>query len=335
LDGRREKGWNAMKTVLVTGSTGNVGRAVVHELLRLGVPTRAALLSANLQEVDGAPAVPFNFRDAATWSAALDGVGGIFLMRPPEIADVDQTLVPFLNAARQAGVEQISFLSLIGVDKNKKIPHYAVEQALLQAGMGYTFVRPGFFMQNATGAYRDDIRFRNQIIVPAAKGKLAFIDTRDIGAVAAKTLAEPGHAGKIYSITGSEALNFHQVAQIISQAVGRTITYTQPSAAEFRTHQRRVGAPEEFIAVMNGIYFPVRMGWAAGITQEFATLMGRPPIRFEQFAIDNAAAWSLPSAEERASYEAKLATLPPVQKEGWWARLTGRFGGGPAGTIRV
>lgn len=316
-----------MKTILVTGPTGNVGREVVRELQRLGASVRAAVIEEGLSEVEGAPAVHFDFRDSATWPAALDGVSGIFLMRPPEMADVEVTLVPFLNAAREAGVEQVTFLSLIGVDKNKKIPHYAVEQALFKAGMGWTMVRPGFFMQNANTAYRDDIRFRNEITVPAGKGKLALIDVRDIAAVIAKSLAEPGHAGKIYSITGSEQLNFDDVAAKISTAVGRKITYTNPSSSAFRTHQRRLGAAEDYIDVMDGIYFPVRMKLAGGKTDEFAALMGRQPILFDQYAKDYASSWELPTAEERAAYEAKLAAIPPVKEESWWTRLTNRSGG--------
>lgn len=75
------------------------------------------------------------------------------------MAHVDVMLIPLFEKAKQAGVRQIVFLSPIGVDKNKKIPHYAVEQAILPSGIPYTFVRPGFFMQNATQAYRDEIPF--------------------------------------------------------------------------------------------------------------------------------------------------------------------------------
>lgn len=324
-----------MKTILVTGATGNVGREVVREILRLGHGARAAVLERDLVDVEGAPAVHFNFRSPAEWPAVLAGVDSLFLMRPPEMADVDATLVPFLQAARTAGVRHISFLSLIGVDKNKRIPHYAVEQALRASGIAFTFVRPGFFMQNATGAYRDDIRFRDQIIVPAGRGKLAFIDVRDIGAVAAKTLCEQGHAGAIYSITGARALNFFELAEVIGAAVGRPIRYTNPSSETFRIHQLSTGAAADYVEVMQGIYFPVRLGVAGGVTDDFSRLMGRPPITIEQYAADYAAHWSLPSPEERAAHAARLAAVPPVARRSLWQRLAGRFGGGNTGMGRI
>ncbi|MGL4650185.1 MAG: NmrA family NAD(P)-binding protein, partial [Caldilineaceae bacterium] len=212
-------------------------------------------------------------------------------------------------------------------------PHFAVEQALLKAGMAYTFVRPGFFMQNANTAYRDDIRFRNEINVPAGKGRLALIDVRDVAAVAAKSLAESGHAHKIYSITGSEALRFDEVAALISKATGRTIRYTRPSTSAFRMHQRRMGAAEDYIDVMNSIYFPVRMNLAGGISDEFARIMGRPPILFARYAADYAAQWAAPTTEERAAYDARLAAIPEPPRESWFAGLRDRLGGGGMGRI--
>ena len=65
--------------------------------------------------------------------------------------------------------------------------------------------------------------------MPAGRGNTSFIDVRDIGAVAAKILTENGHAKSAYSITGSEALNYYQVAEMLTQVLGRPITYRKPS----------------------------------------------------------------------------------------------------------
>ncbi len=310
-------------SLLVTGSTGNVGREVIKELKRTGEEVRAAVYEANIADVEGAPAVHFDFRDPSTFAPALAGTKKVFLMRPPDIADVDRTLIPFFDAARKAGVKQIVFLSLIGVDKNKKIPHYAVEQAIVPSGIPYTFVRPGFFMQNATQAYRDDIRFDNRIYVAAGKGKLGFIDVRDIGAVAARAMREDGHENKIYSITGAESLTHFDIAEMISKEIGRTITYANPSNGDYKKHLFAMGYPADFVEVMGGIYFPVRMGWAGGLTDEFATLMGRAPIRFAQFAHDFRDAWSVPTQAERDARAAKLAKVPPPPKESLWSKVKG------------
>jgi uncharacterized protein YbjT (DUF2867 family) len=310
---------------LVTGSTGNVGREVIKDLMRTGDHVRAAVYEEGITEVEGAPAVRFDFRAPSTFAPALEGISKVFLMRPPDIADVDATLIPFFEAAKKAQVRQIVFLSLIGVDKNKKIPHYAVEQAIIPSGIPYTFVRPGFFMQNSIQAYRDDIRFDDRIYVVAGKGKLGFIDVADIGAVAAKALREEGHENKAYSITGPESITHFEVAAMISNAVGRKITYANPSNSDYKAHLFRMGYSADYVEVMGGIYFPVRMGWAGGLTDEFEQLMGRKPRNFADFARDNAALWAPPTQAERDARAAKLATIPPPPTESLWSKVKGFF----------
>ncbi|MCU0509261.1 MAG: NmrA family NAD(P)-binding protein, partial [Anaerolineae bacterium] len=103
---------------------------------------------------------------------------------------MERRLHPAIDAAQAAGVKQIVFLSLMGV--NPRVPHYKVEQKILATGLPYTFVRPSFYMQNLDTFYRDDIRLRDELFVPAGGAKTSFIDVRDIGAVAAMALAEPG-----------------------------------------------------------------------------------------------------------------------------------------------
>jgi uncharacterized protein YbjT (DUF2867 family) len=77
-------------------------------------------------------------------------------MRPPAIADVERYLFPVIDYARSVGVEQIAFLSLLGV--NRRTPHYRAEKDLKECGAPYTFIRPGLYMQNLDMTYRDDIR---------------------------------------------------------------------------------------------------------------------------------------------------------------------------------
>ena len=91
-----------------------------------------------------------------------------------------------------AGVRHIVFLSLIGAEKNKVVPHAKIEQ-LLQAGPAtYTLLRAGFFMQNLSTTHRRDIVENDDVFIPAGKGKTAFVDTRDLAAVAALALTQAG-----------------------------------------------------------------------------------------------------------------------------------------------
>ena len=273
---------------LVTGAGGNVGREVCAELLRRGVPLRAAALDERAAAAvpGGVPWVPFDFARPETYAAALEGVDRVFLMRPPHMAKA-AAFDPFTAAMRAAGVRQVAFLSLLGVEKNPVVPHHAIEKRLRASGLGWTMVRPAFFMQNLTTTHLADLR-AGRIVVPAGNGRTSFIDVRDIGAVAALTLAEDGHVGKAYSITGGEALTYDECAALLSEASGRRIVYTRPSGREFARHMAAQGFPPDYVLVMRGIYLVCRLHLAGRITDELPRLLGRPAISFARFARDSA-----------------------------------------------
>lgn len=273
--------------VLVTGASGNVGREVVRDLLLRTIEVRAAVPDEKAaQEVPkGVPWVPFDFTSPDTFDSALEGVDRVFLMRPPHMSD-PAAFEPFLAAMRQADVRQVTFLSLLGVEKNPIVPHHGIEKGLRDSGLGWTMVRPAFFMQNLTTTHLTDLR-EGRIVVPAGNGRTSFIDVRDIGAVAALTLAEGDHLGKAHSITGREALTYGECAALLSEASKRKIVYTNPSGREFARHMADQGFPPDHIRVMRGIYLVCKLRLAGRITDELPRLLGRPAISFAQFAEDN------------------------------------------------
>jgi NmrA-like family len=173
---------------------------------------------------------------------------------------VKRHLLPVVRAAKDAGVRHVVFLSLLGVEKNQVVPHAKVERFILEAGVPHTFLRPSFFMQNLSTTHRDDIREHHEIFVPAGQGRTGFIDARDIAAVAARTLLEDGHEGKVYDLTGSEALTYAEVAALITEVLGRPIRYPAPGALRFAARWYARQQPVAIIAVMTGIYTVCRPG---------------------------------------------------------------------------
>jgi uncharacterized protein YbjT (DUF2867 family) len=280
--------------ILITGATGNVGRELASLLHSQGHPIRAAVTSAKSAQSLPYPDIPwalFDFDQPATYAAAFAGVDRLFLMRPPHISDIDRSIKPVIEFAASAGVRQIVFLSLIGAESNRVVPHAKVEK-ILQAGVTpYTLLRCGFFMQNLSTTHRQDIVEHNDIFVPAGKGKTAFIDVRDIAAVAAKALTEPGHENQAYPLTGSEALNYYQTAQIFSQVLERPITYSSPTPWRFAWRMWRRGNPLSYVGVVSAIYMTTRFGMAEGVTPDAAKLLGRPPRSMRQFIEDHATVW--------------------------------------------
>ncbi len=282
-----------MSTIFVTGATGNVGSEVARLLHAAGQPVRVGVRPAALpryQAPSGIETAAFDFADPATHAPALRGVRRLFLMRPPAISDTKHFINPLIDAARAAGVEQIVFLSLLGADRLPMVPHAQVEAYLAGAGVPWTVLRPSFFMQNLSTTHRDDIR-AGEILVPAGSGRTSFIDIRDVAAVAARVLSEKGHAYASYALTGVEALDYHQVAQLLSAELGRPIMYRRPSLLRFVRHMRARGLAWPLILVMAGIYTTARLGLAGAITPECAQLLGRQPTTMRQFAHAERAYW--------------------------------------------
>ncbi len=281
--------------IMVTGATGNVGSAIVQELLAKGHKVRAAEFEVERAEAmfgSTVEAVEFDFFKPESFAPALTGIEKMFLMRPPAISDVQQYLFPAIDAAIAAGVKHIVFLSLIGIEKNRIVPHYKVEQYLLQCDVAWTFLRPSFFMQNLNTTHRSEIKDDNEIAVPVGKGKTSFIDVRDIAAVAALALTEAGHENRAYELTGPEALDYNQVTALFSDVLGRDIRYRSPSLLRFIRLQTKKGIKREFALVMAGLYTSTRFGMANKVTDGFKQLTGRDPITLRQYIEDYRESWT-------------------------------------------
>lgn len=281
--------------ILVTGASGNVGGAVVDALTAARVPVRVAGTDvASLgRRHPGLPAVRLDLHDPATFAPALDGAAGLFLIRPPAIATVGPTLNALLDVAAQRRVGHVVFSSVAGADTNRAVPHHRVEAHLRASTLPWTILRPGFFAQNLADAYREDIRRDDRIYLPAGLGRAAFIDAVDIGAAAAAVFAHPAaHRGAGYVLTGGAALDFHEVAAILSRDLGRTIRYEPASAARYLRHVRRQGAPWARAVVQTLLHVGLRSGQAEAVDPTLPRLLGRPPRSLQEYIHEHRATWA-------------------------------------------
>jgi uncharacterized protein YbjT (DUF2867 family) len=274
--------------ILVTGATGTVGSAVARQLLAAGGDVRLATRSPGRGAATGAgrAVVEFDFTEPSTWAGAFADVEVVFAVRPPQLSNVHRDMVPALDAARSAGVQHVVFLSLQGVERLPMLPHAAVERWLRRSGLGWTFLRAAYFMQNLTTTHAVDVRQRDAIIVPAGSGRTAFVDAEDVAAVAVRALLDPaGHRGRAWTPTGPDALGYAEVARILSDVLGRSIRYTAPGAVRYWSHARRtLQMGVGIAAVTTGIYTAARLGLADGVTGDVEEVVGRAPVPFAEFA---------------------------------------------------
>lgn len=277
--------------ILVTGASGNVGCYVVKELLKMG--ENLVVAGTNIKKLremfgDKIETVELDFTKAQTFDIALNGVDRIFLIRPPHLGKPED-LFPFIEATKKYPIKLLSFLSLMGVENNTIPPHHKIEKYIEEMGIPFAHIRPGFFMQNVSGIHSAEIKEKATIFVPAGKSKTSFIDAADIGLAIATVLHEPEkYTNTEHTITGPEALDYYQIAEILSHVTGRKITYDKPGYLKYRNYYiKKRGLDKRYVNVTVALYFMTRMGTAKDVTSEFYKLTRKHPRTFEDFAREN------------------------------------------------
>ena len=285
-----------MGPVLVVGASGNVVGSAVRALAGRGLQVRAAATSPGRLQL-GVPVVRLDLSDPSTFAAAVAGADGLFLMRPPAIARVAGTLNAFLDVAERHGVRHVVFSSVAGADTNRVVPHHRVETHLQASSMGWTILRPGFFAQNLADAYRVDVVGDRRLLLPAGEGRVAFVDTRDVGDVVGLVLADPeAHRGAGYTLTGSRAIGFAEVAAMLGGELGDPVTYQPVSPWTYATHVHARGLPWAQALVQTVLHTGLRYGQAERVDPTLADLLGRPPRTLEAYIHEHRRTWSTDTA---------------------------------------
>lgn len=280
-----------MTTVFVTGATGRMGGEIARQLVPQGARVLAGVRDpARARLPQGVEARRFDFQDPASF-AALAGAERLFLMLPP--GSGAQQVMAVADAAQAQGLRQVVFLSILGAQKLGFVPHRAIERHLEASGLDWVFLRASYFMQNLATTHRDDIRLRDEIFLPAGRGRTSFVDVRDVAAAGVKALLE-GQRSRAYDLTGDVALDYEQVADIFSVTLGRRIHYVNPSPLRFVRTEVARGVPLGFALFMLAEYSVAKLGLAAKVTPELRELLGRPATSFRQFAEDERAVWLRP-----------------------------------------
>lgn len=272
---------------LVIGSTGFVGNAVVNGLVERGVQVKAASRAAT--ELPGAEPTLFDFQDSSSVVTALEGVDRVFLLAPAQMSVfADQVIPPFVASLRDRDIRKLVCMTGLTSDR-PEAPLNTIEVAVKESGIPFTILRPNWFNQNfAPGFYLGMINEAGALYLPAADAKLSFVDTRDIGAVAAVALTDDGHDDAEYALTGPSALDHGEACIVLSEVAGRQIPYVPISDDDLRQALSAQGMPPEGVEEMVALYQIVREGACEPVSPDVESVLGRPPISFEQYAADYA-----------------------------------------------
>jgi uncharacterized protein YbjT (DUF2867 family) len=285
--------------ILVTGATGNTGRAIVDALVERGAPVRAMVRTeaGRGRLPAGVDTVVADFDDAAAVAAALDGAERAYLVTPSaERAEEQQRR--FADLAAEAGVRHLVVLSQLGAHVDSPVRflryHAAVERHVRDLGVGYTFLRPNLYFQGLL-LFAGSISTEGTFFAPIGDAAVSAVDVRDIAAVAAFALTEPGHEGATYTLTGPAAVTHSQIAAALTTALGRTVRFVDVPPQAFADSIRAVLPPWQVDGLLED-YAHYRRGEAAEVSPVVAEVTGTAPRAVERFARDYATAFGAASS---------------------------------------
>ncbi len=285
-----------METILVTGASGKLGKAVVGALLEKGYSVRAATRqTSKITWTDRVRPVHFDYEDHGLFNAALDNIPAVFLIAPPLDSKAPAKLIPFIDKAVSTGVRHVVFNSVMTADSDEENPLRIIERHLMKSGLDYTILRPNFFMENFSAGWIAQMIEAGTIRVPAGDARTSFISVEDIARVVAACF-EQNRYGEECGLTGRDPLTYGQAARIISDACGRTVDYIPMTEEEMARIDRQHGMDESSIGYRVRLFDEVRRGHMADTTEVVREVTGKSPISFEEFARKNAHAWKIRKA---------------------------------------
>ena len=279
--------------ILVTGATGQVGRRLVAELLDAGASVRALTRSPDTADLpDRVDVVAGGFADLP--DGLFDDVAAAFVF--PATGAVD-----FVAAAAAAGVPRLVLLSSLAAaleherdhGSASQLHHSPIEDAVQNSGVAWTILRPGTFATNLL-SWAQPIRFTGGVRGPYPTSAQAPIHEADVAAAAATVLSQIGHSGQSYPMTGPQVLT--RIAQLdaIGTAIGRDLTFTETTPAEFRAEMDRYGVPHDVVTMLLD-------HWRDTVDEPDTVrspdwLIGRPARTLAEWARDHADDFRIPGA---------------------------------------
>jgi uncharacterized protein YbjT (DUF2867 family) len=279
--------------ILVTGASGNVGKAVLNEVARSGAKHKAMYRSP--EEAAKAPAgtatVVADFSKKETLTSALRGVERVYLVCSP-VPELVQLETNVIEASGAAGVKHIVLNSALGAgDYPKSFPswHRKVEDTLKGTDISFTILRPNSFHQNVLTYFAPSIRAQGVFFSSMGDARVSFLDVRDIAAVAAKALAGGEHIGKTYELNGPEALSYTELAEKISRHTGCAVQYVDIPTEAQRKAMLDQGMPVWQVDALLDLQEYYTSGKGGEVDQLLPKLLGRPHIAMDRFLSEFAA----------------------------------------------
>ncbi len=290
--------------ILVTGAAGKTGAAVVEQMLHRGFPVRAFVRrrderSARLEAL-GAEVTVGDLHDLESMRAAMQGVGRVYFVYPPQGELLVEATTIVAVAARDAGVEALVNLSQISAREESKSPlarqHWLSERILDWADVGAVHLRPTFFAENLVMFGAATIASQGKLYLPYGAEKHAPVAAADIARVASGILADPTlHVGERYVVTGTRNLSLDEMAGVLSRELGRPVEYVDlPVEAWGQVLAKVDGMTDSLATHLKAVAVDHQNGIFRGETDVVERIGGQPPQSLDAFISEHRTVFGAP-----------------------------------------
>lgn len=273
-------------SILIIGATGNVGSALLNQFAVSGKRVKALVRTQEKAKSVSQLADPV-FGDLmvpATLGSAFKNIERVFVLAPP-IGEAEVTMERnAFNAALEAGVKRIVYLSSCAAPFGEGYPyvaHAANEKVLAGLDVDWTVLRPTRFMPFTPFVWNSILQ-QGLLLEQAGDGAMTTIDPADVAAVGLLALTADGHEGQKYALTSEDSFSTRQLGEMLSELLKIKLTVFDGSTDELRTALIENGAPGEYAPVMSHYFDTVAAGrWK--VTDTVAQLLGRAPRSYREW----------------------------------------------------
>lgn len=279
--------------ILVTGATGHLGQAVIEQLLTKIPASGIAALVRNPAKAESLKAKGISIREGdyhnkAALVAAMQGVDKLLFISSSDFNDRPGQQRNVVDAAKEAGVKHIFYTSVSMKNAGNSAigwlmaDHFATEDYIKASGLTYTFLQNGLYME-VLPMFLGEKVFETGVFFAAGEGKTALVSRLDLAEVAANLLTGSGHENKAYSLAGSHAYSFADVANYLSAQSGKTVAYTDAPADVFENVLKGAGLPDHVVVMSTGFAAAMKNGDFDNAGSTLEQLLGRAPRSLSEF----------------------------------------------------
>lgn len=276
-----------MNKILITGATGHLGRSVIETLLKKVSPSQISIITRNEEkriafQSKGFKAFLGSYDNIVALENAMDGVDTVLLISSGDQGDRMQEHKNVIDTARKKGVKYIAYTSRCLNDRNTlanklMIEHFETEDYIIASGIKYTFFRNILYMDAIPQFIGGNIALEKGIFLSAGDGKVSFALRSEIGEAIANVLLNEEFENKIYNFTGDKANSFYDIANILSELLGKEVKYTMVETAVFEGMMTQRNLPEPIIQKIVDFITDIRNNQESDIYPDLENQLGRKP----------------------------------------------------------